>query len=98
RGVEVRLMIESLLEEDVLIITSDGNPRTGKQGNAQKDSSDSNWSDGGKTTWVRFYNKDHWCRDSALRPERAKRAWGFPRRRRRRLPGRAAVAYTLSTS
>jgi len=32
-------------------------------------------------------------RDSALRPERAKRAWGFPRRRRRRLPGRASVGY-----
>src|SRR5207247_539959 len=97
-GVDSRRMSESLLEEDVIIRTTDGNPGTGKQGNAQKDSSDSNWSDGGKTTWVRFYNKDQRCRDSALRPERAKRAWGFPRRRRRRLPGRASVGYNLSTS
>src|SRR5439155_8885771 len=35
-GVEFRRMSESLLEEDVLIITTDGNPGTGKQGNAQK--------------------------------------------------------------
>src|SRR5207249_11818245 len=65
-GVEFRRMSESLLEEDVLIITTDGNPGTGKQGNAQKDSSDSNWSDGGKTTWVRFYNEDQRCRVSAF--------------------------------